>query len=428
MTPKPRLQFPDRFMWGAATAAHQIEGNNVNSDWWAREHSAGTQVDEPSGDACDSYHRFREDISLLASTGLNTYRFSLEWSRIEPEPGFISRAHIDHYRSMVVACHEVGLAPMVTLQHFTLPRWLADEGGWLRPDAADLFGRFTEIALPIVAEGVEWVCTINEPNGMAKVPGQATEPITSSQPIPDERIPDERISDVLVLAHRRSREVLAGVPAVKSGWTIASQAVCAASGSEQIARDYGYPREDIFLEAARGDDFVGVQAYSRTVIGPEGPVPVPEGTETTLTGWEYFPPALGIGVRHAWSVTAGVPIIVTENGIATADDTRRIAYTHEALTGLHQAISDGINVLGYMHWSALDNYEWGSYSPTFGLIAVNRATFARTPKPSARWLGDIAKSNALPARLAPGQPQPRPRSAVTQRSGEALMREGRSTV
>jgi len=392
MTQPSRLQFPDHFLWGAATAAHQVEGNNINNDWWTREHNGGPRVDEPSGDACDSYHRFREDIALLAEAGFNTYRFSLEWSRIEPEPGCFSRAQIDHYCRMVDACHEFGLAPVVTLQHFTLPKWLAVEGGWLAPDAAALFGRFTEIALSVVAEGVEWVCTINEPNMVAKIEGgEPTYPITSSA----HTHLDKRVSDTLVLAHRRSREVLDDVPAIKSGWTIASQAFSPVPGSEPIAREYGYPREDFFLEAARGDDFVGVQAYSRTRIGPDGPLPVPANAETTQMGWEYFPPALGIGVRHAWKVTAGVPIMVTENGIATADDARRISYTHGALTGLHEAINDGIKVLGYVHWSALDNYEWGSYKPTFGLIAVNRENFARTVKPSASWLGAVAKANTL---------------------------------
>jgi len=385
--------FPDRFLWGAATAAHQVEGNNVNNDWWVREHAPGTDLIEPSGDACDSYHRYREDIALLADIGLNTYRFSLEWSRIEPEPGRVSRAHVDHYRRMVSACHEFGLTPMVTLLHFTVPRWMAAQGGWRNPDASDLFGRFTEMTLPIVSDGVEWVCTINEPNMMATTgseEGAGTDLLASSLPAPD-----KQISDVLVCAHQRSREVLASVPAISSGWTIATQAFHPEPGCEQITREYGYPREDFFLEAARGDEFVGVQAYTRTIIGPDGPRPVSPAADTTLTGWEYFPPALGIGVRNAWDLTDGVPIIVTENGIATSDDTRRIAYTHAALRGLHEAMDNGINVLGYLHWSALDNYEWGSYTPTFGLIAVDRETFARTPRRSARWLGDVARANAL---------------------------------
>lgn len=113
-------------------------------------------------------------------------------------------------------------------------------------------------------------------------------------------------------------------------------------------------------------------------------------------GWEYYPPPVGDGIRSAWKLIDGVPIIVTENGIATADDTRRIAYTTGALTAVHQALADGINVGGYLYWSALDHYEWGSFRPTFGLIAVDRHSFARTPKPSAYWLGEVAKTGRDP--------------------------------
>jgi beta-glucosidase len=386
------LPFPEGFRWGAATAAHQIEGNNINSDWWVREHTPGSGIAEPSGDACDSYHRYREELALLAAAGLDTYRFSLEWSRIEPEPGFVSRAAIDHYRRMVAACHEFGLTPMVTLLHFTIPRWMDDRGGWRAGDAVDRFARFTEMALPVVSDGVEWVCTINEPNIMSMIHGRRETDLVAAG-LPD---PDEAVSEVLRQAHIASSKVLSTVPTLRTGWSVATQAFHAQSGAERATREYGYPREDFFLEAARGDDWVGVQAYTRTFIGRDGrPRPLAEGTETTLTGWEYFPPALGIGVRNAWEKTGGVPIFVTENGIATADDSRRIDYTTGALAGLQAAMADGVEVLGYLHWSALDNYEWGSYRPTFGLIAVDRENFVRTPKPSLAWLGGIAQSNEI---------------------------------
>ena len=391
MSESVSARFPKDFLWGAATAAHQIEGNNVNSDWWVREHTEGSGIAEPSGDACDSYHRYREDMALLADAGLDTYRFSVEWSRIEPEPGFVSRAEIDHYRRMVEACHEFGLTPMVTLLHFTVPRWMADQGGWRHPDAVDLFARYTETALPVISDGVEWVCTINEPNIMSMIHGKReTDLVAAALPAPD-----QQISDVLARAHSRSREVLTSVPGIRSGWSVATQAFHAEPGYESQTREYAYPREDYFLEAARGDDWVGVQAYTRTFVGPDGPRPVPDGARTTLTGWEYFPPALGIGVRNAWQVTGGVPVFVTENGVATEDDDLRVEYTEGALTGLQEAMDDGVQVVGYLHWSALDNYEWGSYRPTFGLIAVDRQTFVRTPKPSLKWLGMNAMSNSV---------------------------------
>ncbi|MFE3165270.1 glycoside hydrolase family 1 protein [Streptomyces sp. NPDC059224] len=388
------LAFPPGFFWGAATAGHQTEGNNVNSDYWQREYAAGTTVPEPSGDACDSYHRYREDIALLAGTGLDTYRFSLEWSRIEPEPGVVSRAEVDHYRRMVDACHEAGLTPMVTLNHFTVPRWMHADGWWRAPKAAELFARFTETVLPVVREGVPWVCTINEPNIIAC--GAGAEEGGANLVAHGLARPSRQVSEELVRAHRLSREVLSA-EGVRSGWSVATQAIHAEPGCEEQARVYSYPLEEFFLEASRGDDFVGVQAYTRTFVGREGALPPREGVEKTLTGWEYFPEALAIGVRNAWEVTDHVPVIVTENGIATSDDNRRIDYTAEALGHLHRAIADGVTVHGYLHWSALDNYEWGRYTPTFGLIAVDRTTFARTVKPSAHWLGRVAHANALPA-------------------------------
>jgi beta-glucosidase len=385
-------QFPEGFLWGASTAAHQVEGNNVNSDWWVREHAPGTDLAEPSGDAADSYHRYPEDIALLASLGFNSYRFSIEWARIEPEQGFVSKAQLAHYRRMVDTCREHGLTPSVTLHHFTHPRWFARAGGWRNPEAPALFERFTEIALPVLGDDVEWVCTINEPNMVAMTRGEEGTEMTASR-LP---APDPQITDALIEAHRRSRGVLAQLPQVRSGWSVATQAYHAAPGAEEATKAYGYPREDIFLDAAKGDDWIGVQGYLRTFIDPQGnPLPVPEGAETTLTGWEYFPPAIGIGIRNAWERTGGVPVVVTENGIATQDDARRIDYTHDALVGVHEAMADGIDVRGYLHWSALDNYEWGSYAPTFGLIGWDRDTFERTPKPSAHWLGEVARTGTL---------------------------------
>jgi beta-glucosidase len=386
-------RFPQGFLWGAATAAHQIEGNNVNSDWWVREHAPGTDLAEPSGDAADSYHRYPEDIALLASLGMNTYRFSIEWARIEPERGFVSKAELAHYRRMVDTCREHGLTPSVTLHHFTHPRWFARLGGWRNPEAPALFERFTEIALPVLGDDVEWVCTINEPNMVAMTRGEEGTEMTAAR-LP---APDPQITGALIEGHQRSRAVLAQLPQVRSGWSVATQAYHAAGpDAEEATKAYGYPREDIFLDAAKGDDWIGVQAYLRTFIDAQGhPLPVRDDVEKTLIGWEYFPPALGIGVRNAWERTGGVPIVVTENGMATQDDARRIDYTHDALAGLHDAMADGIDVRGYLHWSALDNYEWGSYTPTFGLIGWDRDTFERTPKPSAHWLGGVARTGEL---------------------------------
>src|SRR5215467_7703688 len=156
--------FPESFLWGAATAAHQVEGNNVNSDLWVLEHVQPTLFAEPSLDACDHYHRFRDDIRMLAELGLNTYRFSIEWARIEPERHHFSLAELDHYRRMLAACHENGVLPLVTFYHFSSPRWFAAAGGWEKAANADLFVRYCERAARHFGDLIGMASTFNEPN------------------------------------------------------------------------------------------------------------------------------------------------------------------------------------------------------------------------------------------------------------------------
>lgn len=213
--------FPEGFLWGAATAAHQIEGNNVSSNWWVHENEPGTTIVEPSGDAADSYHRYGDDIRLAAQLGLNSYRFSIEWARIEPERGMLSRASVDHYRRMVECCLENGIEPIVTLLHFTVPRWFERDGFWRAPDAADLFAHYTELALPVLSEGVRFVCTINEPNIAAMLAGGENPSNLVAYGLPR---PDLAVADALLESHRASRDVLSQLPQLRSGWTIATQA------------------------------------------------------------------------------------------------------------------------------------------------------------------------------------------------------------
>jgi beta-glucosidase len=387
--------FPSRFLWGASTSAHQIEGNNTNSDWWHKEHSGSPHVQEPSLDAADSYHRWRDDMDLLAELGFTDYRFSIEWARIEPAPGHFSRALLAHYRRMVDGAVTRGLRPMVTLHHFTVPRWFEERGGWTQPDAPELFARYVAATAPVIASDVAHVATINEPNMVAVVAGAAKAGETS---FPEAGLPtpDQETTDALVAAHHAAVKQVRAINArIKVGWTVANQAYQALPGSEEACVAYRRPREDVFIEAARDDDWIGVQAYTRTRIGAEGPVPPPPEAERTLMGWEYYPAAVGDALRHTASLV-DVPMIVTENGIATSDDARRIDYYTGALEAVGAAIDDGLDVQGYLAWSALDNYEWGSYKPTFGLIAVDAETFERTPKPSAHWLGQVGRDRRLP--------------------------------
>jgi beta-glucosidase len=410
-----RFDFPAGFAWGTATAAHQVEGNNVNSDYWAIEHTPRTPFVEPSGDACDQYHRYPEDIAMLARLGFNTYRFSIEWARIEPEEGHFSRAELDHYRRVLATCHEHRIAPMVTFHHFTSPRWVAADGGWDDRKTAERFARYCEHAAKYLGDMISSACTINEANlgAYQYLIGHARERIDParsrwfSEAARRIGADPNRFAPYLMCDQMKARDTMLeahrlAAPAIKScghdfpvGVTLALGDFQAAPGGEERLKKIRAECQDIFFEAARGDDFVGVQTYTRDRIGPDGLLPPEHGVERTIMGYEFWPEALEGTIRYASSI-AKVPVIVTENGIAATDDSRRIEYVRRALVGVARCIKDGIPVRGYVYWSMLDNYEWNSgYRPTFGLVAVDFKTQERTIRPSARWLGEIARANAI---------------------------------
>ncbi len=385
--------FPDGFLWGTATAAHQVEGGTWNNDWWAFEHTAGSGVVEPAGDACDHFWRYPADIAILAGLGFGAYRFSLEWSRIEPDEGEFSRNALDHYRRMCVTTREHGLLPVVTFHHFTTPRWAVTEGGWTDPAIVDRFTRFCERAVAHLGDEIGIACTINEPN-IVSLQGYLTGDFT-----PGHRDFGEynAANEHLKAAHRASYDVIKGGPGdFPVGSTVAMGDWWAPAGAEDALERTRWAHEGQHLEAAAGDDYVGVQAYSRvrlTADGlPDGPEP---GIETLPLGYEYWPDALEVSIRHAAAVT-GSPVYVTENGIGTSDDAQRVRYVTDALGGLRRCLGDGLDVRGYFYWSLLDNFEWAhGYGPEFGLVAVDRRTQQRTIKPSATWLGGIARANAM---------------------------------
>lgn len=403
--------FPAAFLWGAATAPHQNEGNNVASDMWAMEQLPGSRFVEPSGDSVDFYHRWREDIDLAVELGFSAFRFGIEWARVEPARGQFSHAELAHYRGIIEYCLERGVEPVVTLHHFANPLWFSKLGGWASPEAVELFAAYVEFVSPAL-DGVTWVATLNEPNMMgmwtlmsgilqfddadeARAYIEAKAAAMRRAGLNSFTLPEPSEEDVrrLRAVHARAREVLHARTSAQVGWTIAVQGLVARPGYEEEWARVSRIWEDLFLEESAGDDWVGVQAYSSQLVGPDGLEGPPPGAEVTLTGWAYRPDALEISVRRAAQVAPGVPILITENGIATHDDERRIHYTTGALRGLAAAMADGADVRGYLHWTFLDNFEWThGYSRPFGLVAVDRQTFRRTPKPSARWLGEIART------------------------------------
>lgn len=420
--------FPANFLWGAATAAHQVEGNNLNSDFWVMEHVPGGIFTEPSGDACDHYRLYRQDLQLLSELGLNSYRFSVEWARIEPEQGFFSRAILAHYRDVLETCHKFGITPMVTLHHFSSPRWLMQLGGWESPEVPQLFARYTEVVVRELGSLMPYICTINEANigavirqmlaAAARGEGRTQAPVgvestgeldpraawlqkvaqalnTSPSRVKPFLFADGEVAQKLIMeAHERARHIIKAIrPDIQVGITLALNDIQALPGGEAQAQALRDEDFGTFLPACRDDDFIGVQNYSRRRVGAQGVLGPEEGVELTQMGYEFYPEALGNVVSMVAAET-GKPVIVTENGVATADDSRRIAFIRQALTGLQTCIADGVDVRGYYHWSLLDNFEWTfGYRCTFGLLAVDRVTQQRRVKESARFLGAIARSH-----------------------------------
>lgn len=413
-TSRPK-RFPQGFLWGASSSGHQIEGNNTNSDLWLFEHVRPSIYPESSGDACNSFKEWRTDLRLAKALGLGAFRFSLEWSRIEPEPGEFSQAMLDHYKAIVDECHTLGLVPVVTFNHFTAPRWFSAKAGWLNQDSASLFGRYCDRAARALADGLRYVLTLNEPNidhllkwkellppparkiqaEMRKAAAKASgsDKFAAYTSIAVDEL--DAFTDGLLAAHKTGRSAIrAASSSVKVGFSIAiedDQAVGDAAWRNAKRADAYQP----WFDVAKGDDFTAIQNYERTVFRGDKILPPPPGAELNQRGGEVYPASLVNCVRYAHQQT-GKPVLITEHGIPTKMDEQRQRFIIDSLNGLHDAISDGVPVLGYMHWSFLESYELiFARSIDMGLVAVDRKTFRRTPKNSAKLLGKIAAQNGL---------------------------------
>ena len=419
--------FPAGFLWGAATAAHQVEGDNTNSDWWEWEHRPNTPCPEPSGRACEHYTRYPDDVAILADVGLNTYRYSVEWARIEPAEGDYDESQLAHYRAMTETVRAAGLTPMVTLHHFTLPRWVDARGGWTAPDVPERFARYCARVVHALGDSVDWWCTLNEPGNVA-VGGYlgafGWPPGTRDMASYDAAVRGLLRGHELALDVVKSRR-----PDAHVGATHGMQEWTSNAAGRAPMRRARRMFEDVFLETARNDDYIGVQTYTRvpvelpTLLGPAawlvanvGPVRsrvLPsvlrqsvrgamraegsdDGLRRTQMGYEFRPEAIAATLRRAASLHPGKDLLVTEHGIATADDEERVEFIERGLEAVAAVIADGLPVRGYLYWSLLDNFEWAyGYGPTFGLVGVDRSTMQRTVRPSARRLGAIARSGGL---------------------------------
>lgn len=434
-------KFEKGFLIGAATAAHQVEGNNKNSDYWAMEHMKYTSFAEPSLDAVDHYNRYEEDIKMMAEAGLNAYRFSIEWARIEPVKGEFDEKEIEHYRKVLECCKKYGIEPVVTLLHFTSPKWLIKEGGWENEETIGLFADYCKYVVERLGSYMHYICTINEANMgiqiaaisarykaqmmekmqqgagthankeaaestegtvqvglnmqkmMENMQKQAEENmevfgVATPQVFVSSRTPE---GDILVMkAHQAAKKAIKEVNAnLQVGLTLSLHDIQAKEGGEKRAEEEWNEEFLHYLPYIKEDDFFGLQNYTRSVIDANGICAAPQGAGLTQMDYEIYPQALEACIRKVYK-ELNIPIIVTENGIAVEDDTVRVDFINKATDGVANCIADGILVKGYMYWSLMDNFEWQKgYSMTFGLIAVDRSTQQRTAKPSLKYLGGL---------------------------------------
>jgi beta-glucosidase len=435
--PAPVL-FPPDFVWGAATAAYQVEGaagedGRGESIWDRFSATPGKTVNGDTGAvACDSYHRHAEDLRLIRELGLDAFRFSISWPRIIPDgQGRVNQAGLDHYDRLVDELLALGVEPYVTLYHWDLPQALEDRGGWPARDTVEAFAEYAEaVALRLGDRVGNWI-TQNEPWVVAwlgyglgeHAPGRASDADALAA------------AHHVLLGHGRAAEVLRlHAPAARVGVTIDLYPMHPLTGSDddlEAARLSDGSRNRWFLEPLLGRgypsdmleryerilppiededlrviaaplDFLGVNYYSRTVVraGPDGNPPVTvdvDGVERTAMGWEVYPDGLQEILLRLHREYELPDVYITENGAAYADarangtvsDPARISYVRRHLEALREAIAEGVPVRGYFLWSLLDNFEWAfGFSKRFGIVYVDFETLERVPKDSFLWYRD----------------------------------------
>lgn len=418
-----------KFLLGASVAAHQVEGNNVNSDYWALENMKYTEFTDKSGMAVNQYNLYEEDIKMMKEAGLNAFRFSIEWARIEPKKGEFDEKEIEHYKNEISSCRRNGLEPIVTLFHFSSPKWLIEEGGWEKGETVFYFKRYVRKVISALGEYLHYVCTINEANmgiqisrieerykkqflaaksnkslegtvqiGMNfdQIMANMQKKAIESQEVFGTSKPEVFVSsrsvkgDLIVCkAHVAAKEVIKSLyPSIKVGLTLSLHDIQAMEGGEEKAKKEWDDEFSHYIPFIENDDFIGVQNYTRSLIGKEGLLPNPIGAKLTQMGYEDYPLALSHVVKRVYD-ELHKPILVTENGIATDDDADRCKFIKGALDALKAVKDGGVEVLGYLHWSFCDNFEWQKgFDMHFGLVAVDREhDFARSKKPSLDLLG-----------------------------------------
>jgi len=463
------LDFPEGFVWGAATAAYQVEGaatadGRGPSVWDTFSHAPGNVRGGDTGDvACDAYHRYRDDVALMASLGLSSYRFSISWPRVQPGGrGAANQQGLDYYRALLDELGERGIAATVTLYHWDLPQELQDDGGWAVRDTAGRFADYAAICAEALGDRVTRWITINEPqvvsnNGYrhgSHAPGLRDAAAASAA------------THHLLLGHGLAAQVLRDRQAAEVGITFDMHPVRVFGGNglpghlEQARLITDAAANGLYLEpvlygrypahapaallppdalVAEGDldtisqplDFLGINYYAPVYLRAGDPADLrrneeaarcglpgvveylPEWLERTTMGWLVDASALHELLLDVSKQAQGLPLFITENGRAAedyvnpqgeVDDVERVRYLQAHLEAAARAIRDGASLAGYFVWSLLDNFEWGwGYQKRFGIVFVDFGTQRRIPKSSARFYADVVRANAVPL-LPGGQP------------------------
>lgn len=397
------LIFPDGFLWGTATSAHQVEGNNVFSDWWDFEQKHQPS-EKRSETADDQYNRFEQDFNLAKSLNLSSQRLSIEWARIEPQPLEYDQAAIDHYRKVLKSLKDKKFVVMLTLWHFTLPKWVADIGGWENPLTGEYFLRFLKLVVPQLDEYVDFWVTLNEPGVyvfMAYLEGLWP-------PLKKSKWAAMMVHWNLTQTHKKAYALLHLLSRKPVGIAQNMQSFHS-SHKHSLVEQFAVYISDIlsnhsfYLLTKNCHDFLGINYYfhhrfnRRESFLPHLDEAANQHRDVSDLGWEIFPEGI---FDVLVDISNHKPIYITECGIASTNDDRRTRFLIQYLSEVYRAIEAGVRIKGFFYWSLLDNFEWHQgFVPRFGLIEVDYKTQKRTIRPSAYVFSEIAKHNKMPHSL-----------------------------
>jgi beta-glucosidase len=422
--------FPQGFLWGTATSSHQVEGGNDNNQWWDWEQQGRVWNGDQSGDACGWWCDPTPDLDRAATLGQNAHRMSLEWSRIEPEDGRFDDTAIERYRTMLQAMRARGIRPMVTLHHFTNPRWLEAQGAWLNGNTPRRFARYAGYAVEALGDLCDLWCTINEAAIYAGLSyGSGSWPPGRSNPLLARRVLVNMLRGHALGAaaiHALGPQHKAGLvhnfhlfdPATPAPQDLAlasfydllnNQVILHALRTGRLLPPFGNElREVPYLRES--SDFFGLNYYTRSRVSFLSRTPrwvfgrafTPMDVDQSDIGMdektygEIYPHGLYRALRRIGS-RLGLPIYVTETGLPDDDDDQRPRYLYSHLAEIHNAIRDGVEVRGVFVWSLVDNFEWAhGWGLRFGLYHLDQHTGERRARPSAALYGIFARANAIP--------------------------------